>query len=81
MSYPKNNNNNTHSSTWTLAVLLSLGLFVGAVLGAEIPGYGMDLSLALVVLGGFGMLISGIHREQIHKKDAVAESIQLESDF
>jgi hypothetical protein len=81
MSYSKNNNQNTHSSTWTLAVLLSLGLFVGAVLGAEIPGYGMYLSLALVVLGGFGMLISEIHREQMHKKGAFAEAVQLESDF
>jgi len=80
MSYP-NTSNNSRSSSWTLAVLISLGLFVGAVLGAEIPVYGMYLSLALVVLGGFVMLISGIHREQSRKVDAVAETVQLESDF
>jgi hypothetical protein len=80
MSYPENNTRNAHSS-WTLAVLISLGLFVGAVLGAEIPGYGIYLSLSLVVLGGFVMLTSRMHKEQTIRKDAVAEALQLESDF
>jgi hypothetical protein len=73
--------NNKANSAWILSVLVSLGLFVGAVLSAEIPDYGMYLSLALVVVGGFVMLVSGIHKEQMRKQEAIAEVLQLESDF
>ena len=79
MTYPRKNEK-IHLS-WTLSVLAALGLFVGAVLSAEIPSYGIYLSLALVVLGGFMMLISGIHKEQTLKKEIVTEALQLESDF
>ncbi|MFI5420593.1 MAG: hypothetical protein ACHQ1H_06460 [Nitrososphaerales archaeon] len=79
MAYPRKNEK--FSQSWALSVLASLGLFVGAVLSAEIPSYGIYLSLALVILGGFMMLISGIHREQARKKETVVEALQLEPDF
>ncbi len=79
MAYPRKSEK-IHLS-WTLSVLASLGLFVGAVLSAEIPSFGIYLSLALVVLGGFMMLISGIHKEQARKKETIAEALQLEQDF
>jgi len=67
---------------WLLSILIALGLFVGAVLSAEIPSYGMYLSLALVLAGSSLMLISSIHREQTAKKKAVMEAaLQVESDF
>ena len=80
MTYNSKNSNKAHS-TWILSVLISLGLFVGAVLSAEIPVYGMYLSLSLVVFGGFVMLISGIHKEQMRTQEVIAETLKLESDF
>ncbi|MDA4130290.1 MAG: hypothetical protein OK457_05930, partial [Thaumarchaeota archaeon] len=69
-------------SLWPLSILSALGLFVGAVLSAEIATYGMYLSLALVLLGSSLMLVYSIHREQTTKKKAVLETpFQVESDF
>ena len=79
MAYPRKNEK-THL-TWTLSVLAALGLFVGAVLSAEVPTYGIYVSLTLVVLGSFLMLISGISKEQARKTEAVAETVQLDADF
>ncbi|MDA4111553.1 MAG: hypothetical protein OK439_03380 [Thaumarchaeota archaeon] len=60
-------------SSGPLPILLSLALFVAAVLSAEIASYGMYLALSLIVLGGFAMIISGIRKEQGSKKEAVLE--------
>ena len=75
-----NSRKNQKLSFWPFSVLISLGLFVAAVLSAEIPSYGIYISLALIVLGGFVMLVSGIHKEQASRKGILIEAGQSEQD-
>ncbi len=44
-------------------LVISIGIFLLAVLFTMIQGFGLYVSLALLVLGSFSMIIAGILRE------------------
>jgi hypothetical protein len=44
-------------------IVISTGIFLLAVLFTLIRGFGLYVSLGLLVLGCFSMIIAGIHRE------------------
>ncbi len=56
-------NNADEARTFMLVSVLS---FIAAVSSVMIPNYGLYISLALVVFGGFTMLISGTIRERVN---------------
>lgn len=58
-------------------LVISTGLFVLAVLFSLIGGIGFYLSLALVVIGGFSMIIVGMARES-NSKTGVANTYDLD---
>jgi peptidoglycan/LPS O-acetylase OafA/YrhL len=59
---------NNRKSTPLILAVMSASIFILAVLFSAIPAVGFYISLALVVLGGFTMLIAGMIREASTKK-------------
>ena len=55
-----------------ILAVMSAAIFILAVLFSAIPSVGFFISLALVVVGGFTMLVAGIIRESGSKRGLLA---------
>ena len=62
---------NNRKKTPLILAVMSAAIFILAVLFSAIPSVGLYVSLALVVVGGFTMLVAGIIREAGSKREPV----------
>ena len=60
-------------------LVASMLMFIGAVLSATFLRYGIYVSLALVVLGGFSMLISSKLREESSPRKMTDDEEEVEA--
>jgi hypothetical protein len=73
-------NSSSRKITSSKLLAISIATFALAVLASQIPGYGTYVSLALVVLGGFGMLVIGIHSDSVKARSKIRAPDELEED-
>lgn len=72
--------NSNRRETSLALIVISTGIFLLAVLFSMVRGFGLYVSLALLVLGCFSMIGAGILRESQAQKQGVLVSPKIVAD-